>query len=66
MDVEFVKLEVETALNRLRPLFTDECELSFVMRHKTNDQCSMVISNDDLGEVARTIIRLSESPDGQS
>lgn len=59
MSVETVKQEVESVLNKLRPLFTPECELTFVMRHKSNGDCHMVVSNDNLVKVATTLLTVS-------
>ena len=50
--VEEVKNEAEAALNRLRPLFVEGSELTFVMRVPGHPGCYMVISNDNIGELA--------------
>ena len=57
MTIEQVHQEIEAALNKLRPLFIEEAELTFVMRVPGHPQAFMVISNDDLDEVEATIKR---------
>ncbi len=52
MTIDAVRDEVELSLNRLRPLFIDGAELTFVMRVPEHSERYMIISNDDIGDVA--------------
>lgn len=62
--------EVEAALNQLRPVFQPHCQLTFIMRRPGDDEGDMVISNDDLDELAKVIQRTkarldAETPGGE-
>lgn len=57
--------EISAALNKLRPLFTPDCELTFVMRKPGSPGVYMVISNDDLDEVIAVIEKSKARPKGE-
>lgn len=55
--------EVTLALSRLESLFKPQCKLTFLMRDPGNDECSMLITNDDdLPAVRRVIEALEKKP----
>jgi hypothetical protein len=60
MNLEEAQAEVEQALNDLRPIFTPDVELTFVMRHPAHPECHMVVSNDDLSELSALLARVVE------
>ena len=64
MSIEQAKREVEKALSDLRPrVFTDMVKLTFIMRHPNNSECEMIVTDDDLDEVKKTIERRIETDD---
>ena len=59
--LEEVQREIRTSLSELQQFFTPECHLTFVMRHDSNPECWMVITEDpDPRAVADTVLK----PDG--
>ncbi len=52
-----VKDEIEASLNALSDLFASEAQLSFIMRVPGDDDAYMVVSNDNLREVADLLLR---------
>lgn len=55
MTAEEAGKEVAVALNALAPLFVPEAQLTFIMRVPGAPDSHMIISNDDLGELAQIL-----------
>ena len=52
--------EINYQMGKLEKYFTEDCRLTFVMRHVSNTGCYMVLSRDDLQKVADTVLKESE------
>lgn len=46
--IQEVLEQVSAALNELRPLFNEKCQLSFIARLPGNNEADILISNDDI------------------
>ena len=55
MTLQEVHSEVQAMLNSLRPLFIDDAELTFIMRVPGKPAVFMVITNDNLSELAKLL-----------
>ena len=53
--LEKTHLAIERHLNELRELFIPEAELTFIMRVPDMPETYMLITNDDLDELSKTI-----------
>lgn len=48
---------VQDALNDLKSFFTEDCELTLIVRKPGDDEADILISNDDLKELEKLIAR---------
>lgn len=54
-EVSYVANEIEKALVRLSRHFASGTKLTFIMRDPANDECVLIKTDDELGEVARVL-----------
>jgi hypothetical protein len=52
--------EVEAALNELRGLFKEKCQLTFIMRMPGCDEADVLVTNDDIQELKKLLVRCEE------
>jgi hypothetical protein len=52
--------EVAATLGELESLFAPHCKLTFLMRDPSNDECSMLVTNDDDMPAVRRVMELLE------
>lgn len=60
-----VHLEASNALGELARLFVPEMKLTFVARHPTSAECHVVVTNDDLTELAKLIAKKAVTEEAQ-
>ena len=59
MSIDETNLKIQHTLRKLQKLFVPEARLTFFMRVPGNDECSIVVTSDDLSKVSEVILKLS-------
>lgn len=54
--------QVEEYLTEIEALFKPHCRITFLMRDPQNPECEMLLTRDDLDEVAKAIERAKVRP----